>query len=113
MNVFILDKDLNKNAEYFCDKHIVKQILEQTQLLCSVYYFTDNIPENIYKLTHKNHPCSVWVRQSLSNWIWLRDSTFALCREYTYRYNKIHSCEIICRKLSNPMINDIGLTKFA
>ena len=31
-------------------------ITEYNQLLCSAYYFTDNIPDNIYKLTHKNHP---------------------------------------------------------
>ena len=112
MNIFILDNDMTKNAEYHCDKHIIKMITEQNQLLCSVYYFTDNIPDNIYKLTHKNHPCAVWIRESLSNWIWLRDMTLALCREYTYRYNKIHKGEMLCKTLEMPCIKDIGITEF-
>jgi len=113
MNIFILDKDFIKNAQYHCDKHIIKMITEQNQLLCSAYYFTDHIPDNIYKLTHKNHPCAIWTRQSLSNWKWLKQSTLALCEEYTYRYGKIHKGETICRSLIEPNLTDIGLTQFA
>jgi deoxyribose-phosphate aldolase len=33
MNIFILDTDIKKCAEYHLDKHCVKMILETTQLL--------------------------------------------------------------------------------
>lgn len=33
MNIFVLDLDITKCAEYHCDKHVVKMILETTQLL--------------------------------------------------------------------------------
>lgn len=113
MNIFVLDYDGYKNAEYHCDKHVVKMITEQTQLLCSAYYFTDFIPEGVYKLTHANHPCAKWARESLSNWLWLCENTLILCEEYTYRYGKHHKCERLCETLPNPKIEDIGLTPFA
>mgnify|MGYP003400845839 FL=1 len=112
MNIFILDKNMTKNAEYHCDKHVVKMITEYNQLLCSVYYFTKNIPDGIYKLTHQNHPCAKWTRESLSNWIWLRDMNLILCKEYTFRYNKTHKGELLCQSLIAPAIEDKGLTEF-
>ena len=36
MNIFILDEDLDKCAEYHVDKHIVKMPLEAGQMLCTV-----------------------------------------------------------------------------
>ena len=113
MNIFVLDLDQEKNAQYQVDKHIVKMITEQNQLLCSTYYYTDYIPDNIYKLTHYNHPCSKWARESLSNWLWLRSMTLELCKEYTFRYGKIHKGEGVCKSLVTPHIKDIGLTHFA
>jgi len=113
MNIFVLDYDHEKNAQYHCNRHVVKMVTEQTQLLCSAYYFTDSVPEGIYKLTHANHPCAKWARESLSNWLWLRDDTLALCKEYTYRYGKHHKCEAICDGLPAPHIDDIWLTPFA
>lgn len=49
--------------------------------------------ENGYRPCHVNHPCNVWLRESGGNYRWLCYLAIALCREYTYRYNKIHSCE--------------------
>jgi hypothetical protein len=82
------------------------------QLLYSTYYFTDEVPENAYKLTHKNHPCSIWVRESLSNWLWLKELTEELYKEYKFRYNnKVHKSGELLQTLPNPKIKDIGLTK--
>ena len=68
MNIFVLDLDVKKCAEYHVDKHVVKMILESAQLLCGVHHIVS--PDNVnipYKLSHKNHPCSIWTRKSLSN----------------------------------------------
>lgn len=112
MNIFYLDKNINKCAEYHCDKHVVKMILEYTQILCSVYYYTKDMLNNIYKLTHQNHPCCIWCRESLSNWLWLRDMTLVLYDEYKYRYNnKQHKSGELVKLLPIPKINDIGITE--
>lgn len=113
MNIFVLDYDIKKCAEYHCDKHIVKMVLETAQLLCSTYYYTGQEHLSPYKLAHKNHPCTVWVRQSLSNWLWLRDLGLALYDEYQYRYNnKDHKAGDVILSLEEPNLPDIGLTSF-
>ncbi len=111
MNIFFLDKDPKKCAEYHCDKHVVKMILETAQLLCSAHWMTGS--EAQYKLSHKNHPCSVWVRESLSNYLYLCEIGLELCKEYTHRYGKKHkSQEIIEWCIINKInILDKGITK--
>jgi hypothetical protein len=113
LNIFILDNDIQKCAEYHVDKHVVKMPLEALQLLCDAYYHTGQDHISPYKKTHYNHPCAKWVRQSLSNWLWLYEYGQVLFSEYTYRYNKIHACESKLRGLIKPDLMDIGLTMFA
>jgi len=94
MNIFILDKDIKKCAQYHCDKHVVKMILETAQLLCGVHHMTDQVTDQVpYKLSHKNHPCAIWSRESLSNYLYLCDLGLELCKEYTYRYGKRHKSQ--------------------
>ena len=93
MNIFVLDKSPQQSAKWHCDRHVVKMILESAQLLCSVYHLKHSIDDIPYKLTHKNHPCSIWARESKQNFQWLLDLSYALCREYTMRYGKIHKTQ--------------------
>jgi len=113
MNIFFLDFDTQKCAQYHCDKHVVKMILETAQLLCGVHYMTPQVTQQVpYKLSHKNHPCAIWTRQSLSNYLYLCDLGLELCKEYTYRYGKRHkSQDVIEWCLTNkPDIKDLGFT---
>lgn len=66
----------------------------------------------IDKLTHAGHPCAVWARTSLSNWLWLREHCLALSAEYTYRYKATHAGESYCKRLPLPELVDSGLTPF-
>lgn len=92
MNIFILDYNPVKSAKMQCDKHVVKMPLETAQLLCSAF----EKGEAPYKRTHYNHPCSIWARESKGNYLWLIEHGIALCKEYTYRYEKNHkSLEVI------------------
>jgi hypothetical protein len=86
-------------------------ILETAQLLCGVHWIVGN--EAPYKLSHRNHPCAIWTRESLSNYLYLCDLGLELCYEYTYRYGKRHkSQEIIEWCLVNkPNIEDKGFTE--
>lgn len=114
MNIFYLDHDVRKCAEMHNDKHVVKMILEYAQLLSTAHRVLDGIVESglsktgrkktIYRLpdgrdnilygaTHVNHPSAVWVRDSAFNYLWLHRLLQALCKEYTYRYGKVHKVE--------------------
>ena len=110
MNIFFLDFDTQKCAQYHCDKHVVKMILETSQLLCGTHWIMES--EAPYKLSHKNHPCAIWTRESLSNYLYLCDLGLELCKEYTYRYGKRHkSQDVIEWCLTNkPNIRDINFT---
>jgi len=113
MNIFFLDENPTLSAQYHVDKHVVKMILETAQLLCSVHHVTDQVTEQVpYKLSHKNHPCAVWARESLSNYLYLCELGLELGKEYTYRYGKKHkSIEVIEWCIVNkPNIPDIGFT---
>jgi hypothetical protein len=113
MNIFFLDMDVEKCAKYHVDKHVVKMILETAQLLCGVHHTTDQVTDQVpYKLSHKNHPCAVWARESLSNYLYLCELGLELGKEYTYRYGKKHkSIEVIEWCIVNkPNIPDIGFT---
>lgn len=95
MNIFVLHKTPEGSAQYQCDKHVVKMVLETAQILCSVFYH-NSIVENIpYRLTHANHPCCVWARESRGNFEWLLNHFFALLSEYNTRYGKAHKCGVI------------------
>jgi hypothetical protein len=112
MNIFVLDYDPKSCAQMHCDKHVVKMILETAQLLCGVHHMTNqpNIDEVPYKLSHRNHPCSIWARECLENYLWLCDLGLELCKEYTHRYGKRHKSEEIIEwcLLHTPNIKENG-----
>jgi hypothetical protein len=113
MNIFFLDENPTLSAQYHVDKHVVKMILETAQLLCSVHHVTDQVTDQVpYKLSHKNHPCAVWARESLSNYLYLCELGLELGKEYTYRYGKRHkSIDVVNWCIVNkPNIPDIGFT---
>jgi len=112
MNIFVLDKNPETCARYHCDKHVVKMILESAQMLSAVVRLS-GIDQG-YKITHQNHPCTLWTGKSLSNWKWLRELAGALNREYKFRYNKKsnHKSYDLIKSLPIPKITDQGLTRF-
>jgi hypothetical protein len=111
MNIFYLDEDPKLCAQYHCDKHCVKMIVEQVQLLSTAHWMTGG--EAPYKKTHINHPSNKWVRESLSNYVWLCDMTMELCKEYTYRYGKTHKTQqhLEWCIVNLPNIEDKGFTE--
>jgi hypothetical protein len=114
MNIFFLDEDPTMSAQYHVDKHVVKMILETAQLLCGVHHATT--PDNTYvpyKLSHKNHPCSIWARTSLSNYLYLCELGLELCKEYTYRYGKRHKSQDVIEwcLINKPNVPDVEFTE--
>jgi hypothetical protein len=115
MNIFYLDKNPQKAAEYHVDKHCVKMILESAQLLSTAHrvldgdecimkvgnrnlkrwFLRDDRQDILYGATHINHPSAIWCRKNRENYYWLWCLLSALCTEYTYRYGKVHKCKDI------------------
>ena len=100
MNIFVTSPDPVASAQCLPDKHIVKMPLETCQMLAIVasdkwgHGFgtlpkLDGTPYKTEKGAFRNHPCTVWAQ---SNYTWLIMHGLALCKEYTYRYGKKHSC---------------------
>ena len=91
MNIFFLDHDTELCAQSHYDIHVSKMILETAQLLSTAHHLSDSpVREIVYKMTHKNHPSSVWVRESKSHYEWLFELFCELNREFRYRRGKDH-----------------------
>ena len=97
MNIFVLDECPSKAAEYLCDKHVVKMILESTQILSTVAIQRGF--EGPYNPTHGNHPCTKWIALHPANWAWLTRSAAFMCLEYEQRYQKVHKCAALLYRL--------------
>lgn len=114
MNIFVLDNDITKAAQYHVDKHVVKMPLESAQMLCTARLLLGESPETVpYRKAHPKHPCTLWATESVDNYLWLCDLGLALCKEYTYRYDKVHKCEAVINDCIDniPTMPDAGLTK--
>lgn len=138
MNIFVLDLDPTKCAEYHCDKHLVKMITEHNQILGSIAYIARGIPrkkditekfinENFqgfprsrdgnphpYGIGYRNHPCTRWAAESAPNYSWLCKLNLAMCKEYTKRYKRTHAGEAITKwyQENMPKITGYGMTPF-
>ena len=117
MNIFALDYNPLLAAQYHCDKHVVKMILETAQLLSTAHHIANSeIAPFVYKKTHVNHPSAVWVRAHSQNYIWTLRLFTELLQEYTYRYGKEHSSAKLVhylRQLPPNILLTYAITPFA
>ena len=111
MNIFVVDACPQQAARDLCNVHVRSQLKESAQMLCLPF---EKAP---YKPSHKNHPCSVWVRTSRENYLWLVQHGLQLGAEYFAAYRKVHkSLEVVMwclthlEQLSFPQT---GLSPFA
>lgn len=89
MNIFRLDNDPRRAAEYQCDAHVVKMIIETGQLLSTAHHVLGTERLGMYQATHANHPCSVWVRESGANYLWALQLWYALLEEHRWRWDRL------------------------
>lgn len=93
MNIFVTSPDPIECAKYLDNSRIGKMLLESCQLLCAAVLYHHPEIKGLYKLTHKNHPCAVWTRQTNGNFQWLRRHAKALADEFIVRFGHPHACE--------------------
>ena len=112
MNLFATSTCPIKSAEFLDDKRVTKMCLETAQLLSSALIM--NGQPATYKLTHKNHPVSVWCRQTRDNYVWTLEHFKALLNEYKKRYNNVHACSRLIPEFENGIkfIPEGNLQKF-
>ena len=113
MNIFLLDTDIKKCAEYHCDQHVIKMILESVQILCTALYMHGFATP--YKPTHQKHPCVLWAGHSYDNFIWLGKLASALNDEYKFRFEKTgdHKSIAVLKDISGMRYKKRGLSDFA
>lgn len=113
MNIFVLDQDPIKAAQYLCDKHVIKMAIESAQILCTAIHLrlelNDTIP-GLYSPTHVKHPSVLWAGENKDNFEWLAEHAKAICKEYTFRYGKTHGSEQIVDKATiySPLFDMTG-----
>lgn len=111
MNIFYFYDCPEKSAQAQPDKMLVKMPLETAQMLCTAHReldgdeYADEV--GLYKRAYWNHPCTVWARQSVTNYLWLYHHFIALGKEYTYRYGKIHASVSKLSKALEPYPENI------
>ena len=102
MNIFFLHQAAASAAALHCDKHLVKMILESTQILYAVLSMLDivlpdtdfdGVEVTPYKPTHKHHPSVLWVLGGHSHFSWLLELAQQLCTRYSSVYSNTHKCE--------------------
>lgn len=127
MNIFYIHTDPKMCAQWAVDSHCVKMILESAQLLSTAHRVLDGTMYidassgrkikrwrlddhrdiELYSATHINHPSAVWARESNNNYNWLYCYLYEHCKEYTYRYGKVHKVESsgLLETLATPPYN--------
>lgn len=138
MNIFVVDSDPVVSAQMLCDKHVVKMIVESAQMLSTVrrmldgeltkqpsksgktmikhWRLDDSEEKLLYKAVHMGHPCTIWTAESGENYDWHYQHFMGLCKEYTHRYGKIHSTELLlgdALRARPKNIPDVPMTEFA
>ena len=109
MNIFFLDKAPEKSAQYLCDKHVPKMLLESAQMLSTALHsHTMGISTGIYKEAYPNHPMTKWVGFNQDNFNWALENAMWIDEEYKTRFKKQHkSGKVIQCIIDNDYYKDI------
>lgn len=90
-------------------------LLESFQMFSTVLRHYGVQDPLLYCRTHQHHPCTKWLIESRTNYLWLLEHVQGMHQEYKSRYRKVHRSylqliDIVCQiPLNYP---EIGLTKF-
>jgi hypothetical protein len=123
MNIFIIHNNPVTAAQHLCDQHVNKMVLESAQMVANCF-----TPETLQdapktkkgtprKHSYYKHPCSIWVRDSRANLLWLLVHSLAMEEERIARgFNPHFSVEFLEWALDNverSVCPEGELTEFA
>ena len=117
VNLFYLDHNPKKCAKYYCNKHVIKILVEICQILSQIHHEigNKNPPYKKCRGISLNLSTYVWAKESIGNYNYCVQLALELLKEYKYRYNnKNHKSEkaIIWLKNNLPPIKKKIRTKF-
>mgnify|MGYP003335102652 FL=1 len=110
VNFFYLDKDPKLCAQYYCDKHVNKILIEILQILSQIHHnFEKKIPP--YKkssLIGDTLAPYVWALSSINNYNYCLTLAEELLKEYKFRFEKDeHKCEKVILWFKNNLPKSI------
>lgn len=101
MNIFILDSNPVRAAQYLGDGHF-KMVLESGQIGSTVLHRYDvRAP---YKPTHRHRACVLWAGNTSGNWSWFCEYALALCVEYERRFGREHGSAKVIRTCAHACV---------
>lgn len=124
MNIFYVHDDAKTCAQMHCDSHVVKMILEYSQLLSTAHRILDGKPKkifdkergkiikalvlpnsildkNLYLAYSPKHPSAIWARSATENYRWLYSLLVELHAEFEHRSQKEHASKFLLPYLEN------------
>lgn len=101
MNIFYTNPNPAICAMEHCDRHMVKMILEYAQMLSTAHHVYGSWTEPMYKPTHKNHPSSMWVRESNKHYMWLYCLYSDLLNNFEMKTGRKHASSKLQKILKN------------
>ena len=101
MNLFVTSEDPWQCARNLDDKRVGKMLMEANQMMSLAvkihwpdddgsYVFYETSTELTSGWSHLNHPVSVWVRATRSNFLWTLQHGRALAAEFEHRFGHAH-----------------------
>lgn len=109
MNIFSTNECPKQSAREHCYRHVVKMILEYSQLLSTSHRVLDGDDyadsTGLMKKTHVNHPSGVWTRASSYHYKWLFVCLCELHKVYEEHSGKVHASKRILKSLGTLPVN--------
>ena len=109
MNIFVLDNDPVKAAQYMDCVRVPKMCVESAQMMASALLSHDAMPDSMpltksgthYRGAYKHHPSTRWAGECVENFRWLARHALQQCISYTETFGKVHACEQPIREMSS------------
>jgi hypothetical protein len=130
MNIFCIHEEAAKSAYELPDQYIKSKMIIESAIMLQHCFSNETLASSSCPRTlagsvrksgggYYNHPCSKWVRESVTNYVWLCLHAKAMCDERRNRFpnSKKHFTEdfidwCLCNNTSTKL-SDKGLTPFA
>lgn len=100
MNIFVTSECPLWSARWLDDKRVGKMLMEANQMLSQAVksvadkekWISYVSPECLVVGTaYSNHPCTLWVRESQGNFLWLVAHAKELAHQFSKRFGKGHA----------------------
>lgn len=115
MNIFAYSPDIHECVQWLDDTRSNKMMIETAQLLCTRgrwEFGTEFTDSDTYKSTHVSHPCSIWLRQSWGNYLWLANYWTELSKLWPSHMSYAKNIDYVRRVMDNVDIAQ-PMTPFA